>query len=137
MPAKAAKLYKAKNGKEYKLREGSRAQVWHETAYKTTGGLIKSDLVRDEKSGRIMSKKRRALGRKAWANMDAETKKKFKENAEKNVAILNKARTKRKAPAAAKKAAPAKKAAKKAAPKKAAKKAASKKAAKKAAGKKK
>jgi hypothetical protein len=117
MHTKAAKMYKAKNGKEYKLREGSRAQVYHETAYKTTGGLTKADLVRDEKTGRIMSKKRRALGRKAWANMDPETKKKFKENAEKNrfkagakkAPAKKAAPKKRKAPASKKKAAPKKK----------------------------
>lgn len=113
MHSKTAKMYKAKNGKEYKLREGSRAQVYHETAYKTTGGLTKADLVRDEKTGRIMSKKRRALGRKAWANMDAATKKKFKENAEKNRfkpgAKKAAAPKKRKAPAPKKKAAAPKK----------------------------
>ena len=115
-----AKMYKAKNGKEYKLREGSRAQVWHGTAYKTTGGLTKDKLVQDSKTGRIMSKARQALGRKAWANMDPETKKKFKENAEKKrfkagakKAAAPKKPVKRKAPAAKKKATK-----KKAAPKK-------------------
>ena len=34
---------------------GTRAQVWHGTAYKTTGGLCKSDLMQN-KSGRIVSK---------------------------------------------------------------------------------
>lgn len=35
---------------------GSRSQVWHGTAYKTKGGLTKSDLFQD-KYGRIRSKK--------------------------------------------------------------------------------
>ena len=34
---------------------GSRAQVWHGTATKTTGGLVKKDLFK--KKGRIRSKK--------------------------------------------------------------------------------
>ena len=34
---------------------GSRAEVWHGTAYKTSGGLTKSDLLQN-KSGRIVSK---------------------------------------------------------------------------------
>ena len=35
---------------------GSRAQVWHETAYKTKSGLTKKDLKKN-KHGRIVSKK--------------------------------------------------------------------------------
>ena len=35
---------------------GSRAQVWHETAYKTKSGLTKQDLKKN-KHGRIVSKK--------------------------------------------------------------------------------
>jgi len=123
-----AKMYKAKNGKEYKLREGSRAQVYHGTAYKTTGNLTKNDLERDAATGRIMSKKRRALGRKAWANMDPATKAKFKENAEKKRFKKGEKRAAPKKKAAAKKAAPAKPQKRKAAP---AKKAPAKKAAKK------
>lgn len=38
----------------YDLLEGSRAQVWHETAYKTTGGLVRDDLMMN-KHGRIVS----------------------------------------------------------------------------------
>jgi hypothetical protein len=34
---------------------GSRAEVWHGTAKKTSGGLMKNDLVKN-KSGRIVSK---------------------------------------------------------------------------------
>lgn len=36
---------------------GSRSEVWHGTAYKTTGGLTKSKLLRN-KSGRIVSVKK-------------------------------------------------------------------------------
>ena len=42
-------------GKTYKVLKGSRAAVWHETAYKTSGGLVKSDLVKNNR-GRIVSK---------------------------------------------------------------------------------
>ena len=38
-------------------RVGSRAQVWHNTAEKTVGGLTKEDLEQN-KYGRIVSKKR-------------------------------------------------------------------------------
>ena len=34
------------DGKKYELNTGSRAQVFHETAYKTTGGLRKKDLMK-------------------------------------------------------------------------------------------
>lgn len=40
---------------------GSRAQVWHGTAKKTSGGLTKSDLVKN-KHGRIVSRKMQQLG---------------------------------------------------------------------------
>jgi len=43
------------SGKSYDMLIGSRAQVWHGTAYKTTGGLNKGDLMQN-KSGRIVSK---------------------------------------------------------------------------------
>ena len=45
------------SGKTYELLEGSRAQVGHHTAYKTPGGLILSDLVKN-KHGRYVSKKK-------------------------------------------------------------------------------
>ena len=32
-------------GKKYIMLVGSRAQVWHENAYKTPGGLVKGDLI--------------------------------------------------------------------------------------------
>lgn len=41
-------------GKKYELLEGSRAQVWHETAFRTSGGLKKNDLMMN-KHGRIVS----------------------------------------------------------------------------------
>lgn len=44
-------------GHKYEILCGSRAQVMHGTAYKTTGGLTKSDLVQN-KHGRIVSKKK-------------------------------------------------------------------------------
>tara|TARA_Y100000780_G_C13691741_1_gene419834 strand:- start:4514 stop:4867 length:354 start_codon:yes stop_codon:yes gene_type:complete len=43
--------------KKYQLLEGSRAQVWHGTAYKTAGGLLKHDLLQN-KHGEIVSKKK-------------------------------------------------------------------------------
>jgi len=42
-------------GKSYKSRVGSRAEVWHGTALKTSGGLTKSHLLKT-KAGRIVSK---------------------------------------------------------------------------------
>jgi hypothetical protein len=51
------------NGKTYQLLEGSRAQVWHDTAYKTSGGLTKSDLMMN-KHGRIVSKRKHTTAKK-------------------------------------------------------------------------
>ena len=51
------------NGKEYTQLIGSRAQVWHGTAYKTSGGLRKSDL-KMNKHGRIVSKKMSSSAKK-------------------------------------------------------------------------
>lgn len=48
-------------GKKYDLLEGSRAQVMHETAYKTAGGLTKNDLKMHK--GRIVSKKKSQLAK--------------------------------------------------------------------------
>lgn len=45
------------SGKSYKILTGSRAQVFHGTAYKTTGGLTKSDLF-ENKHGRFVSRKK-------------------------------------------------------------------------------
>ena len=44
-------------GKKYEMLVGSRAQVWHETAHKTTGGLVRSDLLMN-KHGRIVSRRK-------------------------------------------------------------------------------
>ena len=44
-------------GKSFEMLEGSRAQVWHGTALKTSGGLKKSDLHMN-KHGRVVSKKK-------------------------------------------------------------------------------
>jgi hypothetical protein len=44
------------DGKKYKVLVGSRAAVYHETAYKTPGGLTKKDLEQN-KHGRIVSRK--------------------------------------------------------------------------------
>lgn len=43
------------NGHAYDVLVGTRAQVWHGTAHKTSGGLVKSDLIQN-KAGRIVSK---------------------------------------------------------------------------------
>ena len=45
------------NGKKYPTLIGSRAQVWHEKAFKTAGGLNKSQLHMN-KNGRIVSKRK-------------------------------------------------------------------------------
>lgn len=50
-------------GKSYKLLEGSRAQVYHKTAFKTSGGLIKKDLIMN-KNGRIVSIKKHKTAKK-------------------------------------------------------------------------
>ena len=42
---------------------GTRAQVWHGTAKKTSGGLTKSHLMKN-KHGRIVSRKKHASGKK-------------------------------------------------------------------------
>jgi hypothetical protein len=45
------------HGKKFEMLVGSRAQVMHGTAYKTTGGLTQDKLMRN-KSGRFVSKKK-------------------------------------------------------------------------------
>jgi len=45
------------NGQSYEFLMGSRAQVWHGTAYKTAGELTKKDFMQN-KAGRIVSKKK-------------------------------------------------------------------------------
>lgn len=51
------------HGKKYEMLEGSRAQVWHGTAYKTPGNLTKSQLVFN-KHGRIVSAKKHVTAKK-------------------------------------------------------------------------
>jgi hypothetical protein len=57
------KQHKAADGKYhigdkvFQVLVGTRAQVYHGTAYKTSGGLLKKDLVQN-KRGRIVSKKK-------------------------------------------------------------------------------
>jgi hypothetical protein len=43
---------------------GSKAQVWHGTAKKTSGGLTKSHLMQN-KHGRIVSKRKHSIGKKS------------------------------------------------------------------------
>ena len=50
-------------GKMFELLIGTRAQVWHGTAYKTSGGLCKSDLMQNH-AGRIVSKAKHATAKK-------------------------------------------------------------------------
>lgn len=45
------------HGKKFMVLIGTRAQVWHGTAYKTSGGLKKGHLMQN-KSGRIVSEKK-------------------------------------------------------------------------------
>lgn len=46
---------------------GSKAQVWHGSARHTSGGLHKKDLMKHK--GRIISRKKHALGKKALKNL--------------------------------------------------------------------
>ena len=53
------------NGKKYPMLRGSRAQVWHGTAYKTDGtpGLKRENLMMN-KHGRVVSKKKHKTAKK-------------------------------------------------------------------------
>ena len=51
------------HGKTFEQLIGTRAQVWHGTAYKTTGGLCKSDLMQN-KHGRIVSKAKHSTAKR-------------------------------------------------------------------------
>ena len=51
------------NNRKYEHLEGSRAQVWHETAYKTSGGLLRLDLIKN-KHGRIVSRNKSISAKK-------------------------------------------------------------------------
>ena len=50
-------------GKSYEMLMGSRAQVWHGTAYKTSGELCKHHLMQN-KHGRIVSKRKHTTAKK-------------------------------------------------------------------------
>ena len=51
------------NGSVFEILIGTRAQVWHGTAYKTNGALKKSDLFQN-KNGRIVSKAKHTTAKK-------------------------------------------------------------------------
>ncbi len=50
-------------GNKFDMLKGSRAQVWHRTAYKTSGDLTKNNLFMN-KHGRIVSKKKHETAKK-------------------------------------------------------------------------
>ena len=50
-------------GSKFEMLTGSRAQVWHGTAYKTSGGLTKTNLMMN-KRGRIVSKSKHTTAKK-------------------------------------------------------------------------
>lgn len=63
-PVRADDGFYHMNGKKYKVLIGSsRKQVWNETAYKTSGGLTKKDLVLNKRR-RIVSKSKHELSKK-------------------------------------------------------------------------
>jgi hypothetical protein len=51
------------NGKNFDMLIGTRAQVWHGTAFKTSGGLTKSNLMQN-KHGRIVSRAKHSTAKK-------------------------------------------------------------------------
>jgi hypothetical protein len=51
------------HGHKYEMLEGSRAQVVHGTAYKTSGGLKKHELMKN-KNGRVVSRKKHLTAKK-------------------------------------------------------------------------
>lgn len=51
------------SGKSYDMLIGTRAQVWHGTAYKTSGGLTKGDILQN-KHGRIVSRSKHSTAKK-------------------------------------------------------------------------
>ena len=61
-------------GKRKHKMVGSRAQVWHGTAKKTSGGLMRKHLKKN-KHGRIVSKKMSATAKKEKRLKDFKTKK--------------------------------------------------------------
>ena len=54
--------------KEFGRTVGSKAQVWHGKAKHTSGGLTRKDLMKT-KSGRIVSRKKHAAGKKAISRL--------------------------------------------------------------------
>ena len=64
------------SGKTFDVLIGTRAQVWHGTAYKTSGGLCKHDLMQN-KAGRIVSKAKHMTAKKdkRWVKAGYLTKK--------------------------------------------------------------
>lgn len=53
-----------------KIKVGSKAQVYHGSAERTSGGLEKSDLLMN-KRGRIVSRKKMEAGKKAFKRLEA------------------------------------------------------------------
>jgi hypothetical protein len=51
------------SGKSYETLIGTRAQVWHGTSYKTSGGLTKGDILQN-KNGRIVSRSKHSSAKK-------------------------------------------------------------------------
>jgi hypothetical protein len=51
------------SGKSYEALIGTRAQVWHGTAYKTSGGLTKNNIMQN-KNGRIVSRAKHASAKR-------------------------------------------------------------------------
>lgn len=51
------------HSKSYDVLKGTRAQVWHGTAYKTSGSLTRSDLLKN-RAGRIVSKAKHHTAKK-------------------------------------------------------------------------
>lgn len=51
------------SGKSYDMLIGTRAQVWHGTAFKTSGGLTKSHIMQN-KNGRIVSRSKHASAKR-------------------------------------------------------------------------
>ena len=68
-------LYHIK-GQKYKMLIGSKAQVFHGTAYKTAGGLTKTGVKKSKSSGKYVSKKaseraknENRLGKAGWGTV--------------------------------------------------------------------
>ena len=64
------------HGKKYRFLIGSKAQVFHGTAYKTAGGLTEKGVIKSKSSGKYVSKKasKRAksedrLGKAGWTTV--------------------------------------------------------------------